>query len=102
MLEQQEKEGKVFERKKGRAKSVLCSGTGRESYEAHKGVQTGQQFPGNIPGSGANRQVALGMPKKAAPEVSELSLPPNYQALSGHQKGRVFGPEEIMQSVVSK
>lgn len=51
-----------------------------ESSEAHEGVETGQQFPGNIPQSGANRRVAVGMPKKAAPEASELSLPPDYRA----------------------
>lgn len=43
-------------------------------------METGQQFPGNIPGSAVNRQVALGMPEKEAAVVSELSLPPNYQA----------------------
>lgn len=51
-----------------------------------QGSETGQHFPGNIPGSVVNRQVALGMPEKEAAEVSELSLPPDYQALSGPSK----------------
>lgn len=57
-----------------------------ESSEAPEGVETGQQFPGNIPQSGANRRVAVGMPRKAAPEASELSLPLDYRALSGPSK----------------